>query len=110
MKIIEINQKVPYPELHTSARWAAHELTTAIAQKSGHHIAIRVGSDGIAYTADDATLVGVRGDKTYTRFTRDQLPLFDELYYIDHRGITAIGQIDNDRYADIIATNIAKTL
>ncbi len=121
---------IPYPEYPTSARWAAHELTTLIAQRNDAHVAIRCSSDGIIHTADDAPLYAVKGNRIYTsnlngllhveqfygmEFTeqpigREQLSLFDELFYIDHRGVTAIGSCEGNVYADIVAERVAKTI
>ena len=41
---------------------------------------------------------------------RDELPRMDELFFIDHRGVTALSRCDGQPYMAILAERIAGAL
>lgn len=97
---------------------------------------MRCDGDGIVRTADDAPLFAVRG-KTGVRLPggslrrtgiglraveaagleleerpvmRGELPGFDELFYVDHRGVTALAHCDGHPCMAILAERVAQSL
>lgn len=114
-----------------AARWAQH-----YAERHDARCALRCDGTGMALTADDAPLVAVKGLRCYTSpapesvermlladavtaaglelheqpVDRSQLPDFDELLYVDHRGVTALSACDGQPYMDIIARRIAAAM
>ena len=111
---------MPFPEAPTSAREAAAGLARQQARLHGASVAVRCDGDGIVRTADDAPLFAVRGKTAFVSpaeacverelglraveaagleleerpVMRDELPRFDELFYVDHRGVTALAHCD----------------
>ncbi len=117
----------------TSARRAAAELAQHQAMSVGADVAIRAGTDGMIYSVNDAPIFGVIGRTIYTpptiesvehrlvakaglrakievcemAMTRSDLSIFDELFWADSYGITAISRCDHRVYMSIIAQKIA---
>lgn len=127
----------PLWDYPTSAREAAAQWAALIAREAGCGVAVRSDSSGIVRSCDDAPLFAVKGEDVYVspaavpsverevalRFLdrarlhcieqpvgREQLPLFDELFYFDHRGITPLSACEGTAYADTIAGRVAKYL
>ena len=91
---------------------------------------------GIVRTADDAPLFAVRGKTAFVSpaeacverelglraveaagleleerpVMRDELPRFDELFYVDHRGVTALAHCDGHPCMAILAERVAQSL
>lgn len=125
---------LPLGEHPTSAREAATALARAHAQALGYRCAVRCDGDGIVHTADDAPLFAVKGQRVVTTpapasveallaaeavreaglpldirpLQRNELPCFDELFYFDHRGVTALSYCDGEPYMDIVAGRVAR--
>lgn len=125
----------PLFEAPTSVYEAAEKLARQQARLAGAHTALRCNREGIALTADSAPLFAVKGSTVYTSpalqsverslafeiigraglelieqpVSREQLPFFDELFFFDHRGITALGHCNGQPYMDIVANRIGRT-
>ena len=91
---------------------------------------------GIVRTADNAPLFAVRGKTAFVSpaeacveqelglraveaagleleerpVMRDELPRFDELFYVDHRGVTALAHCDGHPCMAILAERVAQSL
>ncbi len=131
-----IRYDLPFCEGHTSVRESAAQFATLQAQLRGADIAIRSNVKGECVTADDAPLFALRGGWAATSSTREDAeaaltrhiieseglqfmpePLneenifdFDELFYIDHRGVTSIGQCNGHIYMSLKAERIARQI
>ncbi len=126
----------PMGDHPTSARRAAAELAHHKSSLVGADASVRCGCDGIIYSCFDSPLFGVKG---YTVFSspalpsversiaiiairrcgyefeemaikKEQLSKFDELFWVDSFGITAISQCENRRYMSVMAEKIAAYL
>lgn len=131
-----VRYDVPLCDAPTSAREAAAALAQLRARRAGAHIAVRCGADGLLRTADDAPLFAVRGKTVCTppappsversialravaaagfELREEPLPAhllaaFDELFYVDHRGVTALAHCDGHPYMALYAERIAAAL
>ena len=126
---VTLQYDMPFPEAPTSAREAAARL-------HGASVAVRCDGDGIVRTADNAPLFAVRGKTAFVSpaeacveqelglraveaagleleerpVMRDELPRFDELFYVDHRGVTALAHCDGHPCMAILAERVAQSL
>ncbi len=126
----------PMGDYPTSARRAAAELAHYQSGLEGGDASIRCGIDGVAYNCYNSPLFGVKGNKVFAspqmasverslaiyaiqrckyEFTelpisKDQLTKFDELFWVDTFGVTAIAQCRNRRYMAVVAEKISKQL
>ncbi len=126
----------PMGNYPTSARRGAAELAHHKSRLEGADVAIRCGTDGVIYSCYDSPLFGIKGRTVFTSPTlvsversmgiyainrcgyefvelpilRDQLSRFDELFWIDAFGVTAIAQFEKRRYMSIMAEKIAQQL
>lgn len=133
---IVLSYDLPLSDYPTSARDAALQLALQQARKQGVHSVIRCDREGLIHTGDDAPLFAVKGEWIYTcpappsverelalhaieaarlslveqEIGREQLPLFDELFYFDHRGITSLSSCESVLYTEIIASRIAQKI
>ncbi|MEG1700186.1 MAG: aminotransferase class IV [Alistipes sp.] len=123
-------------EAPTSAREAAAQLARQQAAMLGADVALRCDRSGVARTADDAPLFAVRGTTLITSPTvasvernlglealqkagltwiehpidRAGLSLFDELFYVDHRGVTVLSRCDGHPLMALIAERVAHAM
>ncbi len=126
----------PLGDYPTSARRAASELAHSQSALEGGDASIRCGTNGVVYSCYDSPLFGVKGNKVFAspqmasverslaiyaiqrckyEFTelpisKDQLLKFDELFWVDTYGITAVAQCGNRRYMAVVAEKISKQL
>ena len=128
----------PFSDAPTSAREAAAQLAQRQAAAAGAGVALRCDASGVCRTADDAPLVAVRGRSLFVApndgtpcverdltlraaraagleavekpFTEAQLECFDELFYVDHRGVTALGRCAERPYMSLVAERLARCL
>lgn len=131
-----IGYDLPLSSAPTSVREAAALLARRQAQLAGADVAIRHDSRGICLSADDAPLFAVRGttvlvspappdaERTLARraieaaglelreepVERGMLARMDELFYVDHRGVTAISSCKGVPYMSLIAERVAKAM
>lgn len=131
-----VSYDLPMADLPTSAREAAALLARRQAELAGAETAIRCDRDGICRTADDAPLFAVRGTAVCTApappsverdlalraieaaglelreepLTREMLTRMEELFYVDHRGVTALAHYDGMPYMALIAERVAKAM
>lgn len=133
---VSVSYGLPLGEAPTSAREAAFRLAAAAARRQGCGSVVRCDGQGVALTADDAPLFVVRGERVYTSpaaesverdravravraaglvlrevaVRREHLPLVDEAFYCDCRGITSLAGCDGVPYMDIMTRRIARYL
>lgn len=133
---VTLSYDIPICDAPTSAREAAAELARRRAAAAGARIAVRCDRDGRLCTADDAPLFAVCGKTLLTPpappsvergiavraigkagfelreapLPQTLLPTFDELFYVDHRGVTALSRCDGQPYMSLYAERIAAAL
>lgn len=124
------------PEAPTSAREAAELLAARLAALRGAAAAVRCDAEERLLTADGAPLFAVRGHTVYTApapasvegclvrevvraagltlreepLRRRELPRAEELFYADHRGITALSRCDGQPLMTLVAERVAEAL
>ncbi|MEG2491634.1 MAG: branched-chain amino acid aminotransferase [Alistipes sp.] len=133
---ITLSYDIPLLDASTSAREAAADLARNQALCAGAKCAVRCTREGVVLTADDAPLFAIRGLTVFTSpaensvernlalaciraaglevsiqpVMREQIPLFDEFFYFDHQGITALSRCDGQPYMAVVVERIAKML
>lgn len=131
-----LTYEIPFSEAPTSvheaaALWAHHE-----AVRRGADIAVRCDRTGVFREADNAPLCGVVGHTVRIApglasverrlaaeavraaglelreepFGRDDLPHLDEMFYVDHRGVTALSHCDGQPLMAMLAERVARAL
>lgn len=127
---------LPGGDLPTSAREAAAREADLLARAAGGDAALRCDAEGRLLDAGDAPLFAVRGhtvrcapgaegvERELGRraviaagltlsdepFTRSELPRLDELFRIDHRGVTAYSRCEAQPLMALAAERIARAL
>ena len=130
---VTLRYDLPLTEAPTSAREAAAQLARRMAERAGADVAVRCDREGILREADDAPLFAVAGHTVLAapgtqRVERElavravraaglelreepfgcgELPRIDELFFADHRGITALARCDGQPLMSLIAERIA---
>lgn len=128
-----------FAEAPTSASEAEDALARAVARRLGADEAVRCDAAGVCRSLGDAPLFAVRDGVLYgdrsgaARFSAEAEPLwraaaaervrtvdrpllreemgrFDELFAVDHRGITALARCDGHPYMAIVAERLTKAL
>ena len=133
---VTLQYEPPLFDAPTSAREAAVELARQYAGLQGASVAVRCDRNGTLMAADEAALFAIRGRRVYappgeasigrslavrsiraaglelaaSPVGRDDLPRRDELFFIDHRGVTALSRCDGQPYMAIFAERIAGAL
>ena len=133
---VTLQYEPPLFDAPTSAREAAVELARQYAGLQGASVAVRCDRNGTLMAADEAALFAIRGKRVYVPpgettaerslalgsiraaglelieapVGRDELPRMDELFFIDHRGVTALSRCDGQPYMAIFAERIAGAL
>ena len=130
---VTLQYEPPLFDAPTSAREAAVELARQYAGLQGASVAVRCDRNGTLMAADEAALFAIRvyappGEASIGRSLavrsiraaglelaeapvgRDDLPRMDELFFIDHRGVTALSRCDGQPYMAIFAERIAGAL
>lgn len=116
----------------TSERLECEAWATLQAQQQGGHVALRVAGNRLRL-CDGAPLLALTGKQIYSPplppsieagqarklaawaglewveqdISLDRLPLFDELCYFDHRGLSSISACDGNVYTDILTQRMA---
>ena len=124
------------PEYPTSAGEATTNLILQCAEQEGITAVIRSDRNELVRSVNNAPLFAVKGETVYTppsppsverelalrliqavglplheqEIGCEQLPLFDELFYFNHRGIYSIARCGSALYADIITSRLARRL
>ncbi len=130
---VTLHYDLPLTEAPTSAREAAAQLARRMAERAGADVAVRCDREGILREADDAPLFAVAGHTVLAApgtqsverelavravraaglelreepFGCGELPRIDELFFADHRGITALARCDGQPLMSLIAERIA---
>ena len=130
---VTLRYDLPLTEAPTSAREAAAQLARRMAERAGADVAVRCDRKGILREADDAPLFAVAGHTVLAApgtqsverelavravraaglelreepFGCGELPRIDELFFADHRGITALARCDGQPLMSLIAERIA---
>ncbi len=135
-KAYVLHVDLPLGDCPTSSTEHMSHIEQIRAQRLGFDIAIRCKISGEVSNANNAPLYGIINDTVYTppkeydtaerrlvdfiineRYKVAEQPLnssqlheCDELFFVDHYGITAIGRVENRIYMNIIADTIAKRM
>ena len=130
---VTLRYDLPLTEAPTSAREAAAQLARRMAERAGADVAVRCDREEILREADDAPLFAVAGHTVLAApgtqsverelavravraaglelreepFGCGELPRIDELFFADHRGITALARCDGQPLMSLIAERIA---
>ena len=130
---VMLRYDLPLTEAPTSAREAAAQLARRMAERAGADVAVRCDREGILREADAAPLFAVAGPTVLAApgtqsverelavravraaglelreepFGCGELPRIDELFFADHRGITALARCDGQPLMSLIAERIA---
>lgn len=130
---VTLRYDLPLTEAPTSAREAAAQLARRMAERAGADVAVRCDREGILREADDAPLFAVAGHTVLAApgtqsverelavravraaglelreepFGCGELLRIDELFFADHRGITALARCDGQPLMSLIAERIA---
>ena len=130
---VTLRYDLPLTEAPTSAREAAAQLARRMAERAGADVSVRCDREGILREADDAPLFAVAGHTVLAApgtqsverelavravraaglelreepFGCGELPRIDELFFADHRGITALARCDGQPLMSLIAERIA---
>lgn len=130
---VTVAYDMPFGEAPTSVREAAALLAQRQAELAGASVAVRCDRTGMLLSADDAPLFAVRKGVVYTSpapqsverdlivracdaarirlaehpVLRTELALYDELFYADHRGVTALAHCDRQPFMSLVAERVA---
>lgn len=133
---VDVSYDVPLSEHHSSVRRAVAEAARTSAESRGAKVAVRFDGEGLARSADDAELfvvkeytvvmpaapTSVEGALVCDAIRRAGLQLevaplrlemldsADEIFYADHRGVTALGSFNGHPLMHILAEKIATYL
>ena len=133
---VTLRYDLPLTEAPTSAREAAAQLARRMAERAGADVAVRCDREGILREADDAPLFAVAGHTVLAApgtqsverelavravraaglelreepFGCGELPRIDELFFADHRGITALARCDGQPLMTLVAERVAEAL
>ncbi len=133
---VSLAYDAPLDEAPTSAREAAALLARCVARRAGADAAVRCDAAGRFLSAEDAPLAAVRGHRVLLApgmqgversllvravraaglelseepFGRAELARIDELFWVDHRGVTAIAHCDGQPLMTFMAERIAGSL
>lgn len=129
---VSVPYELPFEAL-SSTHEAAAVLARQIALRHGAQVAIRCNAAGIALALDDAPLFAVKSGAVFTSpapasverslgieavraagidlteypVDRESLVLFDELFGVDHRGVTALSRCDGAPMMALTAERVA---
>ncbi|MEG1622479.1 MAG: branched-chain amino acid aminotransferase [Alistipes sp.] len=133
---ITLTYDLPFGGLPLSLREQAAAIALCQAQAQGATAVIRSSGNGLVCTADDAPLFVVRGTQIYTpvddgsvefaaaiaaihlrgyelhiqAIETAELSACDEIFYFDHRGITALSKCNGRLLMHILAEQVATVL
>lgn len=127
---------LPLDEAPTSARETAALLARSMAERAGADVAVRCDGAGRFLSAEDAPLAAVCGHRVLLAsgaqgverallaravraaglelgeeaFGRTELARIDELFWVDHRGVTALAHCDGQPLMTLVSERIARAL
>ncbi len=127
---------IPFSEAPTSVREAAAEWARHEARRRGAGVAVRCDRQGVVRDADDAPLLGIAGHTARISpglasverrlaleavraaglelreepLPREELQQMDELFTVDHRGVTALSHCDGHPLMTLLAERVAAAL
>lgn len=127
---------IPFSEAPTSVREAAAEWARHEARRRGAGVAVRCDRQGVVRDADDAPLLGIAGHTARISpglasverrlaleavraagleireepLPREELQQMDELFFVDHRGVTALSRCDGRPLMTLLAERVAAAL
>lgn len=133
---VSLRYELPLSEAPTSAREAAMLLARTAAERAGARVAVRCDADGVFRAAEEAPLLGACGHTVLLApgpasvertlavravraaglelreapFGRRELPQLDELFWVDHRGVTALSRCDGQPLMSLLAERIAEAM
>lgn len=133
---VTVAYDIPLYDAPTSAREAAMLLARRQAERRGASVAVRCDDTGMLVSADDAPLFAVRNGALYTSpaapsverelvfracdaagiriyehpVREEELRCFDELFFADHRGVTALAHCDGQPFMAVVAERVAAAM
>lgn len=131
---VTLQYELPFGDYPTSAREATAELAHAVAESRKARSVVQYNRHEEILTADNAPLFAVKGTTVCTPpstlsveamlaarcieaaglelhvepIPRERLTSFDEVFYFDHRGVTALSRCDGHPYMSLIAERVAR--
>lgn len=131
---VTLQYELPFGDYPTSAREATAELARAVAESRNARSVVQYDRHGALLTADNAPLFAVKGTTVCTPpaarsveamlaarcieavglelrvepIPHEQLASFDEIFYFDHRGVTALSRCDGHPYMSLMAERVAR--
>jgi len=131
-----VQYDLPFGEAPTSVREVAAGLARCRAAQEGADVALRCDASGVCRTLDDAPLLAVAGrrvvlapgersverhlallavraaglDVSEEPFGLEALADFDELFAVDHRGVTAVSRCGGRPYMALLAERVARAM
>lgn len=131
-----LQYELPLYDAPTSAREAVVALARQCVALQGAATAIRIDRDNVVCAADEEALFAVRGKTIFVSpgeesverllavrgiaaaglelverpILRSELKGVDELFYVDHRGVTALAHCDGQPLMAILAERVANSL
>ena len=132
----EAASKLAMQAAETADNRAAEADIERAAVRTGVQAVLRCDGAGLVHVCDEAPLFAVKGKKVYTppappsverelacraveaarlpllelEIGREQLARFDEIFYVDHRGLPSLSACEGQLYAAIITERIARVL
>ena len=127
---------LPLGDLPTSAREAVMLQAREMARRMKSKVAIRTGYNGVCYSVEGSPLAGVRGEEIHLspapysvereaiieaaraagfhikehEILRSELKTYDEMFWMDYRGITSLAHVDGHPLLTFTTERIAKQL
>lgn len=131
-----VEYEIPFGPAFTSAHEAMALLARRQAEAAGADTAIRCDRRGVCYAVDEAPLFAVCGKRILTApapqsverdlacrairraglevaeepVVRDDLARLDELFFVDHRGVTALSRCEGVPYMSLLAERVANAM
>lgn len=132
--LVHIN--IPYESYSTGAREQISHIERIEAEKLGCDIALRCNSSGEVTAANNSPIFGVKNGTLYNSISgvesveqamvmrvasnsfkvanqpimAHELSTYDELFYVDHFGITAIKRVGKRLYMNAVASTLSKII
>ena len=131
-----VSYELPFGDMPTSARRAVSEWAHHAAQQQGGDISLRMDMEGVVHSCGEYPLFGVRSGHIFAApasqsversmaisaiqrcgyqfveepILRQHLAHFDELFYVDAYGVTAIAQFEHRLYMSVVAERVAQNM
>ena len=128
--------EIPFDRPYTSAAEAAYALAEECARSQGFEAAVRCDREGVCYAVGAAQLFAIGGGVLYTSLApysveakiitlaaerlrlrldihplkREELQRYEELFTVDHRGITSLAHCDGHPFMALRTERLAEAM